>query len=284
MRPTLFALYFAALFVPIGAFAASVTVTTVTELQTAIRNAAPGDIITLAPGVYDITGNIVCATPGTVAAPITVRAAQLGDAIIHFNAVDGFHVTAPHWIFENLDIGGVCASADQCEHAFHITGNADSTIVRGCRLHEFNAMVKGNGAAVGAGGAMVFPDDVIIEHNELFSASPRQTANPVTPIDVVGGRRWIIRQNFIHDHAKNGGDLISFAAFLKGNSREGTIENNLVICELWHFGQIRLGLSFGGGGSSPDSVCEGGICSPEHQGGVMRNNIIINCPADVGII
>ena len=59
---------------------------------------------------------------------------------------------------ENLDIGGVCASADQCEHAFHIIGNADSTIVRGCRLHEFNAD-KGNGAAVGAGGAMVFPDD-----------------------------------------------------------------------------------------------------------------------------
>src|SRR5687767_8237732 len=79
MRPTLFALYLASLFVPIEAFAASVTVTTVTELQTAIRNAAPGDIITLAPGVYDITGNIVCATPGNVAAPITVRAAQLGD-------------------------------------------------------------------------------------------------------------------------------------------------------------------------------------------------------------
>src|SRR5690606_25151729 len=74
-----------------------------------------------------------------------------------------------------------------------------------------------------------------------------------------------------------------YAAFLKGNSRDGIIERNLVICELLHSGGARLGLSFGGGGSSHDPICEDGTCSPEHQGGVMRNNIVVGCPATLGI-
>jgi len=162
-------------------------------------------------------------------------------------------------------------------------GKADFTVIRRCRMHEFNAMIKGNGQAVGAGGAYVWPNDVLIEGCELFNNSARNTSNPVTPIDVVGGRRWIVRGNYIHDHAKGGGNNVSYAAFLKGNSRDGLFERNLVICEQLHTGQIRLGLSFGGGGSGPDKICEESTCTPEHQNGVMRNNIIVNCPADVGI-
>ena len=35
--------------------------------------------------------------------------------------------------------------------------------------------------------------------------------------------------------------------------------------------------------SCTDDACEDGTCTPEHQNGIMRNNIIVNCPADVGI-
>ena len=117
----------------------------------------------------------------------------------------------------------------------------------------------------------------------MFSSTPRDTGNPVTPIDIVGGRRWEVRGNFIHDHAKLGSDQVSYAAFFKGNSRDGLFERNLVVCELLHSGQIRLGLSFGGEGSDPNSICEEGTCTPEHRGGVMRNNLIVSCPTDVGI-
>ncbi|MEM9533819.1 MAG: choice-of-anchor Q domain-containing protein, partial [Pseudomonadota bacterium] len=109
------------------------------------------------------------------------------------------------------------------------------------------------------------------------------TGNPVTPIDIVGGRRWLVQSNFIYDFAKAGGNQISYAAFLKGNSKDGIMERNLVICERFHTGQIRLGLSFGGGGSGPPGICEENTCTPEHEGGIMRNNLIVNCPADVGI-
>jgi Right handed beta helix region len=259
--------------------AAVVPVGTTGQLISAIEDAQPGDVITLAPGIYNLDQDLYCDTPGTAAQPIVVRAAALGTALIRLDTLEGFRVSAPYWTFENLDIQGVCLSHSDCEHAFHVVGQADFTRIRGCRLRDFNAAIKGNGE----GSPRVFPDDVVVEGCEIANSTARQTANPVTPIDVVGGRRWVIRANFIHDHAKAQGDQISYAAFLKGNSRNGVFERNLVICERDHSGGYRLGLSFGGGGSAPASICEEGACTPEHQGGIMRNNVIVNCPADVGI-
>jgi hypothetical protein len=259
--------------------AATVSVSNASQLISAINSAAPGDVITLAAGTYTIDQTLYCDTPGTAAQPITVRAASLGSALIRFNTVEGFRVSSPYWTFENLDIQGVCLSHTDCEHAFHVAEQADFTRIRNNRMRDFNAQIKGNGG----GNPYVFPDDVLIEGNEFADSTPRVTSNPVTPIDVVGGQRWMIRGNFIHDHGKAGGDGISYAAFLKGNSKDGTFERNLVICERDHTGGVRLGLSFGGGGSGPPSICESGTCTPEHSNGIMRNNIIVNCPADVGI-
>jgi parallel beta helix pectate lyase-like protein len=262
-----------------SAAATALSVSTASQLISTVNNAAPGDVITLSPGTYDLGQTLFCDNPGTAAQPIVVRAAALGQALIRFNTVEGFKVSAPHWTFENLDVQGVCLSHSDCEHAFHVVGQADFTRIRTNRLRDFNAQIKGNGE----GNPFVFPDDVVVEGNELFNSAPRLTSNPVTPLDVVGGRRWIVRGNFIHDHAKAQGDLISYAAFLKGNSRDGIFERNLVICERDHAGGIRLGLSFGGGGTAPESICEDGTCTPEHQNGLMRNNLIVNCPQDVGI-
>lgn len=265
----------------------AIDVRTAADLARAVAAAEPGDVITLAPGAYDLPPKLAVTRPGAPDRPITVRAAQLGDARLRFTStggayVEGFHVLSADWRFENLDIEGVCPNDDLCEHAFHIVGDAERTVVEGCRLHGFNAMIKGNGAPDG-GDVWRWADDVVIRGNEFFSPAGRRTSNPVTPIDVVGGRRWRVVGNFIHDHFKDGGDGISYAAFLKGNGRDGVFERNLVVCELLHKGGTRLGLSFGGGGSGPDRICEDGTCSPEHQGGVMRNNVIVHCPADVGI-
>ncbi len=271
------------LLLPAAAWAVEVPVSSAEQLRDAVSAAKAGDEIVISAGAYDFGATLDCVNAGTAAAPITVRAADDAEVVLRFDAVVGFHVQAPHWTFEGLTIQGVCAAHDDCEHAFHITGHADWTVVRGCTLRDYNAQIKGNGHTVGPGGAMVWPNDVLIEGSELYSAAPRQTGNPVTPIDVVGGRRWIVRGNFIHDHAKLQSDTVSYAAFFKGNSRDGLMERNLVICELLHTGQIRLGLSLGGGGSNPNSICEEATCNPEHQNGVLRNNIVLNCPTDVGV-
>ena len=267
-----------------AARAGEVPVTDVAGLLAAIAAAQPGDTIVLAPGTYEVQqSKISCEAAGTEEAPIVVQAAELGTVLLKLDAVEGFHVRGPHWEFANLDIEGVCGADNDCEHAFHVTGAADSTHLHHNRMHGFNAMIKSNGEPIGPNDSYVYPDDVTVEYSEFFNDAPRDTANPVTPIDVVGGRNWVVRGNFIHDHAKGGGDNISYAAFLKGHSKDGLFERNLVVCELMHTGQVRLGLSFGGGGTGPDPICEDGACKPEHERGVMRNNLIVNCPADVGV-
>ena len=145
---------------------------------------------------------------------------------------------------------------------------------------DFNAQIKGNGEEVG--GNYVWPDDVLIEGNNFYDTRPRQTANPVTKIDVVGGQRWRIVANRIADFEKGEGDTVSYAAFLKGNSKDGVMERNLVLCSHQFSGGTRVGLSLGGGGTSPDSICEQGTCTPENRSSILRNNLIVGC-SDVGI-
>jgi hypothetical protein len=258
-----------------------VPVSDATGLRNAINAAAPGQEIVLAPGTYHVVGNLLCDTAATAGAPIVVRAATPRSALIRFDAVEGFKVSEPHWRFEGLDIEGICAVDSDCEHAFHIFGAADFTVVRNNVVRDFNAQIKSNGDFVGP--AFVFPDDALVERNSFYDTRVRNTGNPVTKLDVVGGRRWVVRANTIYDFQKGGGNFVSYAAFLKGNSRDGLFERNLVICERQFSGGVRLGLSFGGGGTSPGSICEDGSCTPEHQNGIMRNNIIVNCPVDVGI-
>lgn len=265
--------------------AVEVPVSDAAQLRAAVVAAHAGDDIVLAPGLYVFTANLTCAAVGTAVAPIRVRAAQRGTALLRFATAagqvsEGFRVAAPHWRFEGLDLEGACATDSDCEHAFHLFGDADFTVIRDSVLRDFNAQVKSNGVQVA--GQMRFPDDVVIERNRFQDSRARNTGNPVTKIDVVGGRRWRVSGNTLVDFRKGGGDQVSYGAFLKGNSRDGVFERNLVVCQRAFGGGTRIGLSLGGGGTSPDPICEDGSCTPEHQNGILRNNVIVDC-SDVGI-
>ena len=56
-----------------------------------------------------------------------------------------------------------------------------------------------------------------MERNEFYNTAGRDTNNPVTPINIDGGRKWVVRDNYIHDHWKAQGNQISYAAFFKSN-------------------------------------------------------------------
>lgn len=259
-----------------------VPVSDVASLHSALQNAAPGDDIVLAAGTYVVDSNLNCLADGTAAAPIRVRAAAPRSVLLRFGSglVEGFKVSGAHWRFEGLDVEGACANDSNCEHAFHVFGNAEFLLLRDNVLRDFNAQIKSNGVPIN--GVYAYPDDVVVEYNLFYDTRARNTGNPVTKIDVVGGRRWMVRGNTIHDFQKAGGDGVSYAAFLKGNSRDGVFERNLVRCSRQFSGGTRLGLSLGGGGTSPNAICEDGTCIPEHQYGVLRNNIVLSCN-DVGI-
>lgn len=254
-------------------------VATADLLRAALAVAIPGDTITIAPGVYRFSGSmgIDAGRPGRPGAPIVVRALVPGSVRLEFDLVEGFRVSSPHWRFENLDIRGVCSEDRYCEHAFHVYGGADHFAAVNNTISDFNAHFKINGVR----GR--YPDAGLIEQNTLGASHPRETANPVTPIDLVGSSNWVIRANVISDFIKLGGNGVSFGAFAKGAGSGNVFERNLVWCErqlTGHPGQ-RVGLSLGGGGTGKEA-CRDGRCITEQDRGIIRDNLILGC-SDVGI-
>lgn len=269
-------------FVPPGN-SRTVEVDSVAQIFSAIRDALPGDIITVAPGIYDISAySIAVQTPGSAARPIYLRAETYGAVLFHLDAHEGFHVSAPFWVFENLGIRGRCSSDSYCEHAFHIVGRGQSFTLRNSELVGFNAPIKVN-LQPGPDGDY-YPDNGLLEYNSFYNLAARATDSPVTLLNIDAADGWVVRGNYIADFAKNGGDHTSYAAFMKGNGSGGIFERNLVICEhrLPPDEGIRVGLSFGGGGSGA-RFCRQRNCPVEFSDGTIRNNIIMNCSRDVGI-
>ncbi len=257
------------------AAATTVLVGTPEQLVDAIQQARPGDVISLLPGTYLFDSESIPVTqPGRADAPITVRAAQAGTVFLEFNMLEGFHVRAPWWIFENLHIRGVCPEHSSCEHAFHVVGEASHFVARNNTLVDFNAHFKINGE-----GAQ--PDNGLIADNTIVNNSVRRTSNPVTSIDLVGASNWVIRGNLIRDFIKGDGDQTSYGGFAKGAGKDNRFIANTVLCEYTLRGVPgrRVGLSLGGGGTNAAS-CRDGRCIVEQEGGVLESNLIAYCSDD----
>lgn len=242
----------------------------------AIADAKPGQTIVFAPGSYRFRrSSIPVSKPGTSENRITAKAERSGTVTLELNSGEGFLVTAPYWTFENLFIQGVCKHQNNCDHAFHIVGNAHHFIARNNTIVDFNAHFKINGAL----GKM--PDDGIIEHNTLTNTSIRATDHAVTPIDLVAASRWQIRRNLITDFIKGSSDRISYGAFVKGGGADNRLEQNIVICENLLKGAPgqRVGLSLGGGGTG-ESYCRDQRCITEQDRGLIASNLIASCSDD----
>ena len=253
-----------------------VVVGTTSDALDAIDHAQPGDAITFIPGTYRFDGIYVDAhQPGEAGAPITVRAEKPGTVVLEFNMVEGFLVTAPYWTFENLTIRGVCAEHSNCEHAFHVVGDATHFVARDNEVVDFNAQFKINGTP----GR--FPDWGVIEGNVIRNSVARDTANPVTPIDLVAASHWRIVGNRISDFIKAQGDRTSYGAYAKGGGTDNALVRNVVVCEDRLQGQPgqRVGLSLGGGGTA-NAVCRDRRCITEQDRGVVASNLVASCSDD----
>ncbi len=263
-------------------FSRFIQVTNKKQLIQAIREAKPGDGIELQPGIYSLSNSLNVKKNASSYQPIIIYAKTLGDVLLEFDTRVGFKVNAENWTFQNLIIKGDCEYHDKCDHAFHIIGNGNGTIIRNNIIYDFNAAIKANGSPQ-KDGSYIYPDNVLVEKNSFSNTSPRDTSLPVTTIDVVGGNNFRIKANLISDFIKLHGDKVSYAAFLKGYGKQGLFEENLVICNmnLHKPGHTQVGLSLGGGGTG-SAYCFDKKCEFEHDQGVLQNNIIMNCN-DVGI-
>lgn len=247
------------------------------ELRSTLATAQAGDHILILPGTYHLKGrSIHLSSEGREDAPIFLRATSFGDVTLEMTMLEGFVIRGPYWVVENLVLRGACEKDSACEHAMHVVGKGRSLTVRNVMAVNFNAAMKINRLRDD------FPDDGLVEASLFANEWPRQTSNPVTPIDLVAANNWVVTKSVFADFAKQGGNMVSYGAFYKGASEGGTFERNLVMCEWQHHGGVRVGLSFGGGGTYA-GACRDGTCAFEHKGGTMRTNIIMNCPNDVGI-
>lgn len=93
MRKKIYSLLVLLYVMPACLTAATITVTSLSALQTAINNAVAGDIIILANGTYSASADITVSKQGTATAPITIQAASIGGAII--GGTNGFNIVSP---------------------------------------------------------------------------------------------------------------------------------------------------------------------------------------------
>ncbi len=261
---------------PQAAAARVVLVDSAAAASTAIGQARSGDIITFLPGTYRFSGSRISASqPGAADNPITVRARQPGSVKLEFDLEEGFHVTAPFWLFENLTISGACSDHSKCEHAFHVVAKATNFVARNNVITDFNAHFKINGDGT------YYPDHGLIDSNTLTNTGIRNTANPVTPIDLVGASNWRIQRNLISDFIKGQGNRISYGGFAKGAGSGNRFERNIVLCENLLRGAPgqRVGLSLGGGGTGA-AFCRDQRCITEQERGIIQSNLIASCSDD----
>lgn len=248
------------------------------ELMAAANEARPGDVIQIVPGKYTFAAwhTLVLSQPGTANAPIVLRAARLGDVTIETAMMEMFKVAAPFWHIENLIFRGVCVEHSDCEHAFHITGKGSDVVFRNDRFEDFNAHLKINGENGD------WPDRGTVEGSTFLENTPRQTRNPITPIDLVGANAWHLRSNFIADFVPSDPSKATYGAFFKGAGEDNVMERNLVVCEWKLRGSLgaHIGLSLGGGGSDRALMRDVGRTGFEQIRGVLRDNLIVACNDD----
>ena len=93
------------------------------DLSDTAADARPGDVIEIRPGRYHFAGGAIhFGRPGTAIAPITVRAARLGDVIIESDGLETFKVTAPFWLLPRSRGAG----SGMAEPTGHRAGHANS--------------------------------------------------------------------------------------------------------------------------------------------------------------
>lgn len=237
------------------------------ELRDAFASAVAGDVILLSAGTYRFEAALWTSNDGTADEPITVTSADATTAKLDFDSLEGMVINNRFWIIEKIWINGACAEPGNCEAGLGVKPDAHNLILRESRLSNWIQHVKG------ARSPDAEVEDASILNCELWNDRIHWAGG--TPLDLVGGKRWRIVGNYIHDYG--GDDNGDYGIFLKGGTDDGIVERNLVICEQDRpGGGATVGISIGGGGTGAE-FCENRDCSCEDNGSIIRNNIVLHC-------
>ncbi len=249
-----------------SSFAERIEVNTSQGLRAAMGSAVAGDEIHLAAGVYEFSGQLRTQNDGTPSTPIRIVGEDVAQTRLDFVSVEGLVFYNSDWVLSNVWVNGACAANQRCEAGVGVKQGAHRLLMTGCRVSNWVQHLKS------ARDDMSEVEDVSIVGNEFYNDRPIDG----TPIDVVGGKRWLIADNYVHDY---GGNRISYGIFIKGGTSDSVIERNLVIGahDRPAVGVV-LGISLGGGGTGAQ-FCPDGDCATncEDRRSIVRNNIVAHC-------
>ncbi len=252
-----------------------VTVGSTSELQSAVANLTSGTTILIEDGVYDLTNTLNIRGVSDVA----IRSASGSRDAVELRGrgmANSSYGAVPH-VLAVYDASDVVIAdltlRDAYYHLIQIHGEEDADRVHLYNLHLIDAgeqFVKGSTA----GNPGPYADGGIVECS-LFEYTDRARSDYTNGVDVLAGSGWIIRDNVFRNIRAPEGQLAGPAVLMWRNSLDTIVERNLFIeCDR----AIALGLS------PPDGNSRDGNTTYDHQGGVIRNNMIYRQgPGDVGI-
>jgi hypothetical protein len=162
------------------------------------------------------------------------------------------------------------------EHAFHISGKADDTILRGNNVINFKTHVKLNGARDVDTVPYQFPNRSMYINNTFRYTKRLGGAVPHNALNIDGGNGHVARGNAFVDMAHSDPDSRSASSiYFKMSIRDLTVEQNLVVCQK-HITEPgdRRGI-YSGDAKPPSPFCPTADCTSEK--GIYRNNIVMAC-------
>jgi hypothetical protein len=250
------------------------TVSTVAELRSALRRVRPDTTILLQPGIYQLTETLEMTVPRVVLRGVDRDRSKVvlrGSSMTDDRLGNAIGVSAPNVTIADLTIGWVG------RHGVQVRGEHGASHVA---LHNLRIVDTGQQLVKGsiALDARQHADFGLLECS-LLEYTDHAPSDYTNGIDVIGARGWIVRDNLFRRirGPLRGGWFAGPAILFWGNSLDTVVERNLVVDS---FRGIAFGIGPGGTNYRRD-----GEFRYDHQGGVIRNNIVVNLHpwADEGI-
>jgi hypothetical protein len=243
----------------------TIEVSTVGGLHNALASATPGTTVLLADGEYRLERMLDIGVPRVVLRGQSADPAKVvlrGDGMMEQRVGVAISVSAPDVTIADLTVGHVGF------HGIQVRGEraASRVTVHNVRIIDTGQQLFKASTA----GGPPYADDGVVSCSTLEYSNHAPT-DYTNGIDVLAGRNWTVRNNILRrirgpaDRGRAAGPAILFWA----NSQLTNIDGNVVVDS---FRGIALGLGPGASGR----LARDGEPVTDHQGGRVRNNVVIN--------
>ncbi len=253
----------------------TVSVRTVWELENAVTSAIPGTTILVEDGVYHLTKPLMF-----VKDSVSLRS-KSGDRDKVFLRGKGMTSSGPPHVITIYASDIVVADVTLGMVPFHgIQIHGENGAMRP-RMHNIHILDCGQQLIKVSAGSGQIAERKYSDEGELACSFLEYTNHApsgyTNGIDVLAGKGWVVRDNkFVRIRGPEG-QLSGPAILFWQNCIDTIAERNLLV-------ECSRGIAFGNPGGSNTKYSRNGEKTFDHQGGVVRNNIIVKTSGgDTGI-